>query len=71
VRLALAGVVVGSAAAWIAAPALGGMVYGIAPRDPATLAGAAALLMSAAVLAAYVPARRILRLDVIHALRVD
>ena len=47
------------------------MVYGIAPRDPATLLGVPALLVAAAVLAAYVPARRILRLDVVHALRVE
>ena len=37
VRMAVAGVAAGSLAAWVAAPALGGMVYGIAPRDPATL----------------------------------
>jgi putative ABC transport system permease protein len=71
VRLAVAGVAAGSVAAWVAAPALGGMVYGIAPRDPATLIGVPALLVAAAVLAAYVPARRILRLDVVHALRVE
>ena len=70
-RLAVAGVAAGSLAAWVAAPALGGMVYGIAPRDPATLIGVPALLIAAAVLAAYVPARRILRLDVVHALRVE
>jgi putative ABC transport system permease protein len=71
VRMAVAGVAAGSLAAWLAAPALGGMVYGIAPRDPATLGAVALLLVSAAVAAAYLPARRILRLDVVHALRVD
>jgi ABC-type antimicrobial peptide transport system permease subunit len=47
------------------------MLYGIAPRDPSTLALAAALLVTAAALAAYVPARRILGLDVINSLRVE
>jgi ABC-type antimicrobial peptide transport system permease subunit len=32
---------------------------------------AAVLVLAGALLAAYVPARRILRLDVINALRVD
>jgi ABC-type antimicrobial peptide transport system permease subunit len=70
-RMAIGGVVAGSALAWLAAPALGGMLYGIAPRDPAALATAAALLTSTAALAAYLPARRILSLDVINALRVE
>jgi Ca2+/Na+ antiporter len=70
-RMAIGGVVAGSALAWLAAPALGGMLYGIAPRDPAALAIAAALLTSTAALAAYLPARRILSLDVINALRVE
>ena len=70
-RIAVAGVAVGSLAAWLAAPALGGMLYGIAPRDPSTLPCRAALLPAAAALAAYIPARRILRLDVINALRTD
>ena len=69
--MAMAGVSAGSAVAWLAAPVLGGMVYGMAPRDPATLVGAAALLTAAAAVAAYLPARRILRLDVVHALRVE
>ena len=71
VRLAAAGVAAGTAAAWLAAPALGGLLYGIAPRDPSTLAIVPALLVAAATLAAYLPARRILRLDVVHALRTD
>jgi putative ABC transport system permease protein len=71
VRMAVAGVVAGALAAWVAAPALGGMVYGIAPRDPATLLAVPVLVTAVAVLAAYLPARRILRLDVVHALRVD
>ena len=69
--MASAGVSAGSAVAWLAAPALGGMVYGMAPRDPVTVLGAAALLIAAAAVAACLPARRILRLDVVDALRVE
>ncbi len=70
-RMAVAGVAAGSVAAWLAAPALRGMVYGIAPRDPVTLIAVPLLLAAAAALAAYIPARRILRLDVVNALRVE
>jgi putative ABC transport system permease protein len=70
-RMAIGGVAAGSLAAWLAAPALAGMVYGIAPRDPVTLIAVPLLLMAAAALAAYIPARGILRLDVVHALRTD
>ena len=71
VRLAIGGVVAGSILAWFATPALRAMLYGIGPRDPLTLLGSGALLTAAAALAAYVPARRILRLDVVNALRND
>jgi ABC-type lipoprotein release transport system permease subunit len=47
------------------------MLYGIRPRDPLTLAGAAVAITAAAALAAYLPARRILRLDVLATLRVE
>ena len=52
IRVAAAAVAAGSIAAWLAAPALGGLVYGVAPRDPATLALAAAFLLGAAACAA-------------------
>ena len=70
-RVGAAGVVAGSIAAWMAAPLLHGMVFGIAPRDPVTLLASAALLLAATAAAAYVPARRILLVDVVNALRVD
>ena len=70
-KLSVAGVAAGAAAAWLAAPALGSLLYGVAPRDPATLVLVPILLVAAAMLAAWLPARRILRLDVVHALRAD
>lgn len=67
--VAAAGVIAGSAAAWAAAPALRAMLYGVGPRDPWTFAAAAILLTAATAAAAWLPARRILRLDVVNALR--
>jgi ABC-type antimicrobial peptide transport system permease subunit len=45
------------------------MLYGLMPWDPLTLTGAAALLLTIAVLAAFGPARRASRVDPIRALR--
>lgn len=70
-RMALSGVAAGSLLAWVATPALRSMLYGIAPHDPLALLGAGAVLTAAASLAAYLPARRVLRFDVINALRVE
>jgi putative ABC transport system permease protein len=70
-KVTAAGVVAGVALAWLAMPALQAMLYGVGPRDPATLASTGIGLIIVATIAAYMPARRILRLDVVNALRVD
>jgi len=67
--MTIAGVLAGAALAWLATPALRGMLYGVGPHDPIALGVAAVLLIATALGAAYVPARRLLRLDVVHALR--
>jgi ABC-type antimicrobial peptide transport system permease subunit len=68
-RMAMVGVAMGTGAAWLAAPMLAGLLYGIAPRDPRVISAAALLMAATALVAAYLPARRLLRLDVVHSLR--
>ena len=47
------------------------MLYGVAPSDPVTFAGAGGLLILLALLAAYVPSRRAARLSPVETLRCD
>jgi predicted permease len=69
--LAGAGLVLGFAGALASTHALSGFVFGITPRDPATLALTAATLGVAALLACWLPARRASRLDPARTLRTD
>jgi putative ABC transport system permease protein len=48
---------------------LSGLLYGVAPRDPATLGGATLLLGLVGMLACYMPTRRAMRVDPIVVLR--
>jgi putative ABC transport system permease protein len=69
--LALFGVALGIAGALAATRVLGKLLYGIAPGDPATFAGAAVLLTAVAAAACYLPAKRASRADPMAALRCD
>jgi putative ABC transport system permease protein len=68
-RLVLIGIVLGMPAAWAASRWVESMLFGVTPTDPAAIGGATMLLMTAAQLAAYVPARRASRVDPLVALR--
>jgi putative ABC transport system permease protein len=50
---------------------LAGLLYGVQPWDPATFVGVAALLAGVSVVASYLPARRIARVDPIIAIRAE
>jgi predicted permease len=65
------GVAIGLAASMASARALAGLLYGVTPADPAALTLATLFLALVAMLAAYVPARRALRVDPIVALKSE
>jgi ABC-type antimicrobial peptide transport system permease subunit len=69
VRLVTIGIAIGLPAAWLGARAIESMLFGLSRTDPISLGGAAVLLLSAAQLAAFLPARRAARIDPITALR--
>jgi putative ABC transport system permease protein len=50
---------------------LSGMLFGVTPSDPATLAGVTGLVLLVTALAAFIPARRASRVDPIVALRCE
>jgi putative ABC transport system permease protein len=50
------------------ASTLRAMLYGVAPLDPAVMAGVAALLLIVVLVANYIPARRATRIDPMDAL---
>jgi len=68
-KTALMGLMAGMAGAAALASALRALLYGVAPLDPAVMAGVAALLLTVALIANYVPARRATRIDPMEALR--
>jgi predicted permease len=69
--MALAGAAVGLVLAAGAAGLMRGLVYGVVPRDVASMLGATALLVLCAALASYIPARRAARADPGQALRAE
>ncbi len=68
-RLVAIGIAVGIPAAWAGSRAVRSMLFGLTPADPFVMAAATVLLVGAAQLAAYLPARRAARVDPLTALR--
>jgi putative ABC transport system permease protein len=67
--LALAGVIVGVVAAFVATQALARLLFGVSTHDPLTFVGAPVILAAVAVVASYLPARRATRVSPLEALR--
>jgi putative ABC transport system permease protein len=71
VKLATLGVIVGVAAAAGLSRYLEGLLFGVAPLDPATFTAVIVLFAIVAAAAAYVPTRRATRINPITALRAE
>jgi ABC-type antimicrobial peptide transport system permease subunit len=70
-RLALTGLAIGIPAAFLLSKLLATVLYGVAPNDPLTFGAVAVLLAIVSVVASYLPARRVTRVDPIVAMRVE
>jgi ABC-type antimicrobial peptide transport system permease subunit len=69
--LVLAGTAIGLGAALAGFRLIGSMLFGLTPTDPLTITFAVLLMIAAAALAGYLPARRAARVDPMIALRYE
>jgi ABC-type antimicrobial peptide transport system permease subunit len=67
----IVGVLFGVAGGMASARLLRQLMFGISPFDPLAHLGVAALLILAGFAATYIPVRRAVRIDPVHALRHD
>ncbi len=70
-RLALVGLAIGVPAAYLLSGVLSAVLYGVTAADPLTFATVAGLLALVSLLASYLPARRVMRVDPILAMRAE
>ncbi|HEV8039498.1 MAG TPA: ABC transporter permease [Bryobacteraceae bacterium] len=65
------GLIMGIPAALACGRYVSSQLYGLAPNDPATIAGASAVLLAVSLVASFLPARRAAMLDPLAALREE
>jgi putative ABC transport system permease protein len=70
-KLALAGVAIGTVAAFGLTRLMSSLLYGVSATDPVTFISVAALLGVVAVGSCFIPARRVMRVDPMIALRYE
>jgi ABC-type antimicrobial peptide transport system permease subunit len=70
-RLVLGGLVLGVAGSLLLARVMRSLLYQVSPTDPVSLAGAAATLLAAALLASWIPARAGTRVDPMVTMRAE
>jgi predicted permease len=70
-RLALAGVALGTLGSFALSKWIQSLLFGTTPTNPAVFFGVGLLLCSVALLAAYIPARRASRIEPLQALRTE
>ena len=69
--LALAGVAIGVAAAFVSSRLMESLLFGVQPRDPLTFVGVPVVLTGVAIVASVIPALRASRVDPVIALRAE
>ena len=71
VRTILIGVAIGLAGSLVLTRTVKSLLFGVTATDPLTFAAVVLLLVTAALLACYIPARRATRVDPMVALRYE
>jgi putative ABC transport system permease protein len=70
-RIVAVGLAGGLALAWVTGRSIEGVLFGVAPFDPLSVAGALASLALVGYAAAYLPARRAARIDPVRVMREE
>jgi putative ABC transport system permease protein len=70
-RLTSIGIAIGMVGAYAMAKAMAGILYGVKSLDPVTFITVPVLLGIVAILASWIPARRVLRVDPLTAMRLE
>jgi ABC-type antimicrobial peptide transport system permease subunit len=69
-RLTIAGIFIGAAAALVLTRLMGNLLYQVSPHDPLAFGLALIVMITVAFIACFLPARRATRIDPVRALRV-